>query len=165
MSFDPGIAAHLAFAKVQDSAGSGVEPGGELGVEPGGELGVEPGGELGNDLAAATEAEERFSSGVGDDASAAYRELVAIGERHPEASYFTEFLIYATWCHLMDETTPEHFKRGLALCRRLLGQLGPRGDAERVARLRSIEQSFRAGLGEQSEDPMGYDADTLQGGD
>jgi hypothetical protein len=149
MSFDPGIAAHLAFVKVQESA----------------ELGGEPGGELGNDLAAATDAEERFSSGVGEDASAAYRELVAIGARHPEATFFTEFLIYATWCHLMDETLPEHFRRGLALCRQLLRQLGPGGEAERVTRLRSIEQSFRAGLGGQSEDLMGYDADTLQGGD
>lgn len=141
MSFDPGIAAHLAFAEAQESA------------------------ELGNELAAATEAEERFSSGVGEDASAAYRELVAIGARHPEASYFTEFLIYATWCHLMDETVPEHFRRGLALCRQLLRQLDPGAEAERVKRLRSIEQSFRAGLGEQSEDAMGYDADSFQGGD
>ena len=157
MSFDPGIAAHLAFTKVLESA--------EHGVEPGGELGVEPGGELGNDLAAAVEAEARFSSSVSDDASAAYRELVAIGERHPEASYFQEFLVYLTWTHLMDETAPEHFRRGLALCRRLLSQLGSGGETERITQLRSIEQSFRAGLGEQSDDLMGYDADTLKGGD
>jgi hypothetical protein len=141
VQFDPAVAAQQAFVRVRSGA------------------------ELGDDLAAAMEAEERFSSGVGDAASTAYRELVAIGERRQEASFFTEFLIYATWCHLMDETVPEHFKRGLALCRRLLGQLGSGGDAERITRLRSIEQSFRAGLGEQSEDLMGYDADSLLGGD
>jgi len=145
VQFDPAVAAQQAFAKVRASSVLGCE--------------------LGDDLAAAMEAEERFSTGVGDDASSAYRELVAIGTRHPEASCFTEFLIYATWCHLMDETVPEHFKRGLVLCRQLLGQLGSGGDAERVTRLRSIEQSFRAGLGEQSEDLMGYDTDSLQGGD
>jgi len=141
MSFDPGIAAHLAFDKARESA------------------------ELGGELEAAVAAEERFSSGVGEDASAAYRELVEIGARHPGASFFTEFLIYATWCHLMDETVPEHFRRGLALCRRLLGRLGPGGDAERLARLRSIEQSFRAGLGGEPEELTDYDADTLKGGD
>lgn len=141
MQFDPAVAAQQAFARVQAGA------------------------ELGDDLAAAMEAEERFSSGVGDDASTAYRELVAISARRQEALFFTEFLIYATWCHLMDETVPEHFKRGLVLCRQLLGQLGSGGDPERVTRLRSIEQSFRAGLGETAEDPMDYGADALEGGD
>jgi len=140
MSFDPGIAAQLAFAKARQCA------------------------ELGDELAAAVAAEERFSTTAGDDASAAYRELVAIGARHPEASYFLEFLVYATWCHLMDETAPEHFKRGVVLCRQLLqGGLG--GDAERVTRLRSIEQSFRAGLGEKPEELIDYDEDALKGGD
>lgn len=143
MQFDPAVAAQQAFARARAAS--------------------ELGGELGDELAAAIEAEERFSSTAGDDASAAYRELTAIGERHPEASYFLEFLVYATWCHLMDETVPEHFKRGVALCRQLLQR--ELGDAERVTRLRSIEQSFRAGLGETSEELIDYDADTLTGGD
>ena len=138
--FDPAVAAQQAFAKAQTSA------------------------ELGDELSAAVAAEERFSSSTGDEASAAYREMVAIGARHPEASFFLEFLVYATWTHLMDETTPENFKRGLGLCQQLLQQdLG--GDAGRLKRLLAIEQSFRAGLGEKSEDVMGYEADLPKGGD
>jgi hypothetical protein len=139
MQFDPAVAAQQAFARARAAS------------------------ELGGELAVAIEAEERFSSTAGDDASAAYRELVEIAARHPEASYFLEFLVYATWCHLMDETVAEHFKRGVALCGQLLRR--ELGDAERVTRLRSIEQSFRAGLGEKPEDLMEYGKDSLKGGD
>jgi hypothetical protein len=140
MNFDPAIAAWQAFTRVQASD------------------------ELGDELEAAAAAQEQFSSGTGDETFAAYRELVAIAERHPEAAGFAEFLVYATWCHLMDETVREHFQRGVALCRALLQQ--DRGwDAERVARLRAMEHSFRAGLGEKAEDLADYDADTLKGGD
>jgi hypothetical protein len=38
-------------------------------------------------------------------------------------------------------------------------------DAVRLTRLRSMERSFRAGLGEKPEDVMDDDADTLKGGD
>lgn len=140
MNFDPAITAWQAFTRVQAS------------------------NELGEELEAAVAAQERFSSGVGEEPSNAYRELVAIGARHPEASMFQEFLVYTTWCHLMDETVPEHFQRGVALCQSLL-QRDSGWDAERLKRLRSIERSFRAGLGEKSEDVMDYDADTLKGGD
>jgi hypothetical protein len=141
MNFDPAIAAWQVFTRVQASK------------------------ELGEELEAAVAAQERFSSGTGEEASEAYRELVAIGARHPEALVFGEFLVYATWCHLMDETVPEHFQRGMVLCRALL-QRDAGGDAERLKRLRSMERSFRAGLGEQPEDLMvEYDTDTLKGGD
>lgn len=140
MNFDPAIVAWQVFTRVQASS------------------------ELGAELDAAIAAQERFSTGAGDEASAAYRELVAIGSRHPEADAFGEFLVYLTWSHLMDETVPEHFQRGLALCRALLRR-DPGGDPARVARLRAMEQSFRAGLGERSEDVMDFDADTLKGGD
>jgi hypothetical protein len=64
----------------------------------------------------------------------------------------------------MDETHPEHFKRGLALCKELLKQnFG--GDSGRLKRLRAMEQSFRAGLGTESGDLMDFDADTPKGGD
>lgn len=140
MNFDPAIAAWQAFTRVQAST------------------------ELSEDLEAAVAAQERFSSGVGDEASEAYRELVAIGARHPEAAGFGEFLVYSTWCHLMDETVPEHFQRGAALCQALLRR-DTGWDAERLGRLRAMEQSFRAGLGEKTEDVMDYDADMLKGGD
>ena len=141
MNFDPAVTAWQVFTRVQASS------------------------ELGEDLAAAVAAEERFSGGTGEEVSEAYRELVAIGARHPEATLFGEFLVYVTWSHLMDETAPEHFKRGLALCQHLLrGDLG--GDAARRTRLRSMEQSFRAGLGEKTEGLMvEYDTDALKGGD
>lgn len=140
MNLDPAITAWQAFTRVQASD------------------------ELGEDLAAAIAAQERFSEGAGEEAAEAYRELVAIAGRHPEAAGFTEFLVYATWCHLMDETLPEHFQRGVALCRALL-QGHPGEDAERLDRLRAMERSFRAGLGEKADDAMDYDADTLKGGD
>jgi hypothetical protein len=140
MQFDPAMAAQQAFAKVRTSK------------------------ELGDEIETAVAAEERFSSSAGEEASEAYRELLAIGARHPEASFFTEFLVYATWTHLMDETTPENFRRGLVLCQQLL-QSGLVADDGRLKRLRLIEQSFRGGLGEKSEDEMGYDADLPKGGD
>lgn len=139
MNFDPAIVAWQVFGRVQASD------------------------ELGEELDAAIAAQERFSSGSSEEAAAAYRELVAIGARRPEAARFREFLVYATWCHLMDETFLEHFQRGVALCRALL-ENDPGGEAERLCRLRAMERSFRAGLGEQ-EDVMDYDEDTLKGGD
>jgi hypothetical protein len=140
MNFDPAIVAWQVFQRVQAST------------------------ELAGDLAAAVAAQERFSSGVGEEASEAYRELVAIGARNPEAVAFAEFLAYTTWSHLMDETVAEHFHCGLELCRALL-QRDAGGDDARITRLRAMEQSFRAGLGEKVEDVMDFDADTLKGGD
>ncbi len=141
MNVDPAIAAWQAFTRVQASR------------------------ELGEELDAAVAAQERFSSGTGKEASEAYDELVAIGSRHPEASAYGEFLVYTTWCHLMDETLPEHFQRGAALCQALLSRDTDR-DAERRTRLRAMERSFRAGLGEHPEDlVVEYDADNLKGGD
>lgn len=140
MNFDPAVTASQLFRQVQTSQ------------------------ELGGELEAAVAAEERFSSGAGEEASTAYRELIAIGARHPEAELFGEFLIYITWSHLMDETVPEHFQRGVALCQALLRR-DAGGDAARLKRLRAMERSFRAGLGETTEDVMDYDADILEGGD
>ena len=140
MEFDPAIAARQVFEQVQKS------------------------NELGEELEAVVEAEERFSSSAGDEAREAYHQLVAIGARYPEAVGFGEFLVYITWSHLMDETYPEHFKRGLALCEDLLKR-DSGGDPGRVKRLRGMEQSFRAGLGETGEDLMEYDTDTPKGGD
>jgi len=140
MNFDPAITAWQVFTRVQASD------------------------ELGEELEVAIAAQERFSGGSGEEAATAYRELVAIGSRHPAATGFTEFLVYATWCHLMDETFPEHFQRGVSLCQALLqSDLGE--DAERLNRLRAMERSFRAGLGEKAEDVTDYDADTPRGGD
>jgi len=61
------------------------------------------------------------------------------------------------------QTVRENFRRGLDLCRQLL-QRGSIEDAERIRRLRAIEQSFRNGLGEDSEELIDYD-DEFKGGD
>ena len=140
MHFDPAVAARQVFLQVQIS------------------------NELGEELEAAVAAEDRFSNSAGKEASEAYHELVGIGVRHPEAFAFGEFLVYITWCHLMDETHPEHFKRGLALCQNLLKR-SSEGEAECLKRLRSMEQSFRAGLGTESGDLMDFEADAPKGGD
>jgi hypothetical protein len=138
MEFDPAVAAREVFAQVQAS------------------------NELGDELVVAVEAYERFSSSAGNEASEAYRELIAIGASHPEALAFGEFLVYITWSHLMDETHSEHFSRGLALCQDLLRR-DSGGDEQRVRRLRAMERSFRAGLTTESGEGLDYDADLPKG--
>lgn len=140
MNIDPSIAAWQAFTRAQAS------------------------GEVGEELEAAVAAEERFSSGSGDERTEAYHELVAIGGRHPRAGAFGEFLVFITWSLLMDEPVREHFERGLSLCRDVIGR-DAGDDPERLRRLRAMEHSFRGGLVEMAEDLMGYDADTLKSGD
>ena len=125
---------------------------------------VQASDELGDELETVLEAEERFSNSVGEEAATAYRELVAVGDRHPDADLFKEYLVYITWNHLMDETYPEHFRRGLTLSRDLIRRdTGANG--ERLRRLQAMEESFRAGLGGKSEDLMDFDADLPKGGD
>lgn len=139
MDFDPAIMARRLFARVRATH------------------------ELGAELAAAAAAEDRFTNSAGDDAAEAYGALVAIGARYPGAAAFQEFLIYTTWSHLMDETVPEHFRRGLTLCDALLA----RGidDPEARRRVRAMRASFQAGLGEHPDDAPDYDADLPKGGD
>lgn len=140
MKFDTAITARRLFEQVQAS------------------------GELGDELDAAVEAEDRFSNDAGEEAAEAYRELVAMGERYPDADLFKEFLVYITWSHLMDETHPEHFRRGLAMSRDLIRRdAGANGD--RLRHLQEMEGSFRAGLGQKSEDLMDFDADLPKSGD
>ena len=140
MEFDSAVAARRVFEHVQVSD------------------------ELGDELETAIDAAERFSESAGEEASEAYNELIEIGFRHPEAVMFREFLVYITWSHLMDETHPEHFSRGLAFCQDLIRR-DSGGDTERLKRLRGMERSFRAGLGTESEDVLDYDADLPKGGD
>ncbi len=141
MHFDPAIAAQVAFARAQQT------------------------GELGDDLAPAREAEEVFSGSAGREARAGYFTLVALGEQHPNAVSFQEFLIYITWQQVTEETIPAHFQRGADLCDRYLSRLAPGHDAAQAEQIKDLRRSFRAGLGQQDEDEMDYDADTLKGGD
>ena len=141
MQFDPAIAAQVSFTRAQDS------------------------GELGPDLEQAREAEEIFSGSAGREATAGYFTLLAIGERHPDAVAFQEFLIYITWQQVTEETIPAHFQKGAELCDRYLSRLARGHDEVQAEQIRELRRSFRAGLGQSEDDEADYDADTPQGGD
>ena len=141
MQFDPAIAAQVSFTRAQHS------------------------GELGPDLEQAQEAEAIFSASAGRKARDAYFTLVALGERHPDAVAFQEFLIYITWQQVTEETIPAHFHKGAELCDRYLSRPAGGHDPLQAEQIRDLRRSFRAGLGQGEEDEGDYDADTPQGGD
>ncbi len=141
MQFDPAIAAQASFTRAQDSV------------------------ELGPDLEQAREAEAIFSGSAGREATAAYFTLVALGERHPDAVSFQEFLIYITWQQVTEETIPAHFQRGAELCDRYLSRLACGHDAMQADQIRELRRSFRVGLGQQDNDEADYYDDTPKGGD
>lgn len=141
MQFDPAIAAQRSFKCAQES------------------------GELEQDLEKAREAEQIFSESAGSEAKAAYRTLLEIGERHPGAVAFQEFLIYSTWQQVTEETIPAHFQRGAELCDRYLSRLKSGHDETQAAQISDLRRSFRAGLGLGDEEEEDYDEDTLKGGD
>jgi hypothetical protein len=140
MQFDPAIAAQVSFRHAQAS------------------------GELGSDLDNAMDAEEIFSGSAGPEATAAYFALQEIGERHPTAVSFQEFLIYITWQQVTEQTIPEHFQRGAALCDAYLKRF-TKERLQQAEQIRELRRSFRAGLGIGEDDEMDYDADAFKGGD
>ncbi len=141
MQVDPAIAAQVSFKRAQES------------------------GELGHDLEKAREAEEIFSGSAGREATAGYFTLLELGERHPDAVSFQEFLIYITWQQVTEETIPANFQRGADLCDRYLSQLDRGHDEIQADQIRALRRSFRAGLGQSEDDEGDYDDDTPQGGD
>jgi hypothetical protein len=141
MQFDPAIAAQICFNR------AGVS------------------GELGQDLEPATHAEEIFSASAGDEAKAAYFRLQEIGTQHPDATSFQEFLIYITWQQVTEETIPAHFQRGADLCDQYLNRTDSGSDATQVEQIRELRRSFRAGLGQKDDDEIGYEEDSVKGGD
>ena len=141
VQFDPAIAAQVSFTRAQAS------------------------GELGPDLEQAREAEAIFSASAGREATAGYFTLVELGERHPDAVSFQEFLIYITWQQVTEETIPAHFQRGAELCDRYLNRLDRGHDAMQADQIRELRRSFRAGLGQDEDDEAGYDDDLPKGGD
>jgi hypothetical protein len=138
--FDPAIAAQRSFQRAQAI------------------------GELGSDHQAVTEAEETFSAGAGSEAKGAYLALQKIGERHPGAAAFQEFLIYITWQQAAEETIPAHFRKGVELCDRYLQRWG-QVSGQAVEQIRELRASFRSGLGLDDDDPHDYEQDTIKGGD
>ena len=141
MQFDPAIAAQVSFTRAQDS------------------------GELGPDLEQAREAEAIFSGSAGREASAGYFTLLELGERHPDAVSFQEFLIYITWQQVTEETIPGHFQKGAELCDRYLSRLASGHDETQAEQIRALRRSFRAGLGQGDDDDAEYDDDIPKGGD
>ena len=141
MQFDPAIAARLSFKRAQDLK------------------------ELGHELEKARASEEIFSASAGSEAKAAYRTLLEIGERHPDAVAFQEFLIYSTWQQVTEETIPAHFQRGAELCDRYLSRLKSGHDETQAEQISDLRRSFRGGLGLGDEEDEDYDEDTLKGGD
>ncbi|MGH7256583.1 MAG: hypothetical protein ACREI3_12505 [Nitrospirales bacterium] len=143
MHFDPAVAAQQSFGRSREAD------------------------ELGEDVCSAEDAEAIFSGSAGEEASCAYDALQALGERHPDAPAFQEFLIYITWQQVTEETIPRHFQKGLDLCDRYLKRArGRPGEDPQLAQIQELRQSFRAGLGLQEDDVLEeFDEDRFRGGD
>lgn len=143
LPFDPAIAAQAAFQLARTRN--------ELNLD----------GEL------ACELEATFSANVGEEAVQAYRRLLTLGERHPDAHAFQEFLIYSTWQQAAEEPIAEHFRCGLELCSRFLIRAETAGTARSFAQVRALRGSFRSALGDKEHDEIGdeYDRDAIKGGD
>lgn len=123
--------------------------------------------ELNVDRELACELEATFSASIGEEATQAYRRLLTLGERHPDAHAFQEFLIYSTWQQAAEEPIAEHFRCGLELCSRFLVRAEAAGTAGSLAQVRALRGSFRSALGEKEHDEIGdeYDRDAFKGGD
>ena len=145
MNFDPAIAAQMAFKETVQS------------------------GELGPDSDSAVEAEETFSSSAGTGARSAYEILIGLGQKHPEARHFQEFLIHITWQQVTEETIPANFRTGLTLCNQYLARFVDVQDGQDrpLEQIRALRESYLAGLGQSEEDEHQeeYDRDAFKGGD
>jgi hypothetical protein len=143
LPFDPAIAAQGAFQLAHTRN--------ELGVD----------GEL------ACELEATFSAGAGEEAALAYHRLLTLGERHPDAQAFQEFLIYSTWQQAAEEPAAAHFRCGLELCNQFLVREETADTTRSFAQVRALRGSFRSALGDKEYDEIGdeYDRDTFKGGD
>jgi hypothetical protein len=145
LSFDPAIASHTAFELAQSRH------------------------ELGADGVDAAEWQGIFSESAGEEATQAYRRLLALGERYPDADAFHEFLIYSTWQQAAEDPIAEHFQQGLKLCDRFLSRAGTSdlSQGRSVAQIHALRVSFLNALGGTEQDDVGeeYDRDAFKGGD
>ncbi len=143
LHFDPAIAAQVAFQLAHAN------------------------NELGSDRTLARDLEATFSSSAGEEATQAYRRLLALGERHPDAHAFQEFLIYSTWQQAAEDPIAEHFHRGRDLCRQFLARAETTETATSLAQIHALRMSFLNALGETEQNEIGdeYDRDAFKGGD
>ncbi len=126
------------------------------------------GNELGPDWDLAQSWEATFSEGAGEQATEAYRRLLALGERHADAHAFQEFLIYSTWQQAAEDMRAEHFQRGLDLCDKFLTRgCVSSSRPHSLTQVRELRTSFAKSLGIEKPDEFGeeYDRDTFKGGD
>ena len=140
MQFDPALAAQAAFQHAQS--------------------------ELGPDWGAAVELEEIFSSSAGQEATAAYKALLDLAHRHPNALAFQAFCIYMTWQQVTEHTVARHFETGLRLCERYLSSPEGKNEAD-LAQVQDLRKSFQAGLGMEEEHDLQQEfrQDIPKGGD
>lgn len=122
--------------------------------------------ELGSDWGTAVELEETFSSNAGAMAREAYEGMLSLAARYPNAHSFQAFCIYITWQQVTEETIAHHFQTGLRLCEAYLGTREAK-DAQDIAYVTELYESFRAGLGldEEDEIQIEFRKDTPKGGD
>ena len=143
LHFDPAIAAQVAFQLASTR------------------------NELGPDRELAHELEAIFSASAGEEATQAYCQLLILGDRHPDAQAFQEFLIYSTWQQAAEDPMAEHFHRGRELCSRFLARAETAEAVKSLAQVRALRASFLSALGEEEPDEIGdeYDRDAIKGGD
>jgi hypothetical protein len=122
--------------------------------------------ELGSDWGTAVELEETFSSNAGAMAREAYEGMLSLAARYPNAHSFQAFCIYITWQQVTEEPIEHHFQTGLRLCEAYLGTRKAK-DAQNIAYVTELYESFRAGLGldEEDEIQIEFRKDTPKGGD
>ncbi len=122
--------------------------------------------ELGPDWEKAVELEETFSSNAGTQARQAYEGLQSLAIRHPKAHAFQAFCIYITWQQVTEETIAQHFQTGMRLCETYLDSREGK-NAQDLAYVTELYESFRAGLGLEEEDEIQVEfrKDTPKGGD
>ena len=142
MQFDPALAAQQAFSRAEIN------------------------NELGADWEDAAEAEATFSSNAGSTAREAYEQLLALATRYPNAYAFQAFCIFITWQQATEETIAHHFQTGIKLCEAYLVSREAK-DAQDIACVAELHESFRAGLGldEEDEIQVEFRRDTPKGGD
>ena len=122
--------------------------------------------ELGSDWDMAVELEDTFSSNAGPTAREAYKGLLAVAQRHPDAHSFQAFCIYITWQQVTEETIAHHFQTGITLSEAYLASRNGK-DQRDIAYVTELYESFRAGLGLEEEDEIQVEfrKDTPKGGD
>ncbi|MFO0773858.1 MAG: hypothetical protein U0172_04230 [Nitrospiraceae bacterium] len=124
-------------------------------------------GEFGDEWDRVEELETQFSSSAGPDASAAYRELVALGDSYPKARHFLEFLVYISWQQVTEQTIPAYFRQGARLADRWLAQRRETDDPASTQRVELLKSSFYEGLGEKDSHELEdeFRRDRVKGGD